>query len=506
MELSSREAEMMTGPRLPVALPDDFLFGVATAGFQVEGGFNGPGEPANNWERWERSGRIEPSGNACDFWREPEVALDRAAAIGCNAFRLSVEWARLEPVEGDFDTEALHGYRRILDGCHERGLEPIVTLHHFTHPDWLGEEFWLEDDAPDRFSAHVARVLPALVPRCRRWITINEPNIVALMGWIQGDCPPGRRMAVPEAFTVLDHLLTAHVLAYREIHAAQTDAEVTVNTSSSSIYEHDRMLTDLLTVRSAGVERDRVDAYLDDRRDRHDSLFPPAGRGEAMLRRLFTASSPYGAPMRPGRTAPVRSRLRRPSRRRVLDAVYGGPDERPLDTTGFDWYDPVASHALRLPGHRSSGGRRFEPSRALWDVPPDPEAMARWCHDQHSLLSDLPLWIVENGLCSRVRNGRSYPRTDGWDRPRYLREHVASVVDAVAATCPVRAYLHWSLVDNYEWGSYEPRFGIFGIDRARGPRGFRWLETDAQGRDSAGAYRALISWAREGAHGDPPGP
>ena len=93
--------------------------------------------------------------------------------------------------------------------------------------------------------------------------------------------------------------------------------------------------------------------------------------------------------------------------------------------------------------------------------------------------------MVENGLCTRVRNGRNHARTDGWDRPRYLAEHVAAVVDAVAAGVPVTAYLHWSLVDNYEWGSYEPRFGIFGIDRARGPRGFRWLDTDADGRDSA---------------------
>ena len=111
---------------------------------------------------------------------------------------------------------------------------------------------------------------------------------------------------------------------------------------------------------------------------------------------------------------------------------------------------------------------------------------------------------MENGLCNRVRNGRSYPRPDGWDRPRYLAEHVAATVDAVAAGVPVTAYLHWSLVDNYEWGSYEPRFGIFGIDRDRGPRGFRWLDTDSEGRDSAGAYRRLIRWAREGAEGPPP--
>ncbi len=484
--------------------PASLSFGVATAGFQIEGGYNGPGEPANNWARFEAGGRIEPSGNACGFWAEPEQALDRAASLGCDTFRLSVEWARLEPAEGTFDSHALDRYLGILDACTERGMEPMVTLHHFTHPAWLGEEFWLDGEAPDRFAAHVARLVPSLAPRCRKWVTINEPNIVALMGWIEGAYPPGRRMAVGDALVVLDHLLTAHVLAYDAIHRVQPGARVTVNTSSSSLYEHDRMLTDLLTVRAAGVGRLEVDDWIDERRSLHDELFPPQSAGEAVLRRLFAAASPFGGP---GRKAPwggTSGRRRRPSPRRVLDAVYGADADRPLDAAGFDWYDPVASHATRLPGHRSSGGRRFEPSRALWDVPPDPGALTRWCADQQRMLPDLPLWVVENGLCNRVRNGRSYPRRDGWNRPRYLREHVAAIVDAVATGAPVDTYLHWSLVDNYEWGSYEPRFGIFGLDRSRGRRGFRWLETDAEGRDAAGAYRRLIGWARDGAEGPPP--
>ncbi len=102
----------------PFALPDGFSFGVATAGFQVEGGYNGTGEPANNWGRFEAGGRIEVSGNACGFWLEPDQALDRAASLGCDAFRLSVEWTRLEPEEGQFDEDALGAYVRILDGCH----------------------------------------------------------------------------------------------------------------------------------------------------------------------------------------------------------------------------------------------------------------------------------------------------------------------------------------------------------------------------------------------------
>ena len=488
----------------PVTLPDDFVFGVATAGFQIEGGFNGPGEPANNWARWESGGRIEPSGNACGFWERPEEALDRAASIGCEAFRLSVEWARCEPEEGAVDTSALDGYGRILDGCLERGMQPVVSLHHFTHPAWLGEEFWLDDDAPERFAAHVERVLPTLAGRCRRWVTINEPNIVALMGWVEGAYPPGRTRSFGDAFRALDNMLAAHVLALRAIHRVQPDAEVTVNTSSSSIYEHDRLLTDLLTAPAAGVDRDGIDAWIDERRILHDERWPAHGVIESLLRRIFAAAAPYGTGTSHPADRWLRSGLRREIRRRVLDEVYADPSARSLDATGFDWYDPSASRAVRMPGHVTSGGRRWEPSRAIWDVVPDPAAMTRWCADQHDLLPGLPLWVVENGLCNRVRNGRSYPRPDGWDRPRYLAEHVSAVMDSIAAGVPVTAYLHWSLVDNYEWGSYEPRFGIFGVDRCRGPRGFRWLDTDAEGRDSAGAYRRLIAWARQGAEGPAP--
>ncbi len=489
-------------PELPGGplVPEGFLIGVATAGFQIEGGFNGPGEPANNWVNWERGGRVEPSGVACDFWREPAQALDRAAGLGCNAFRLSVEWARLEPEDGEFDTTALDRYVEILAMCVERGMAPVVTLHHFTHPWFLGEEFWLTPGSPDRFASHVARVVPRLAEHCGHWVTVNEPNIVALMGWVQGACPPGRRGAPADAWAVTDTLLTAHVLAYQVIKETQPDSVVTTNTSASSIYDYDRILIDLLCGRSQGVDEADLDEWIDERRALHDFAFPPHNVGELSMRRLFAAVSPYGGPGggRLGLGALARARLRRPCPRRAVAAVYGGPHERPLDSVGFDWYDPVASHAIRLPGHRTSGGRNWEPSRAMWDVPPNPAGLEAWCRDQGALTAGLPLWVVENGIVTLVRHGRAYDRVDDWDRPRYLQAHLGAVVDAIEGGAPVGAYLHWSLVDNYEWGSYEPRLGIYGMDRSRGERGVRWMPTDAAGMDSAGAYRRLIEGLRSG--------
>jgi beta-glucosidase len=496
------KARRSRAPKAKSLLGDTFAIGVATAGYQVEGGYNGDGEPGNNWLNWERSGRSERSGLACDFWDHPEEALDRAADLGCTAFRLSVEWPRLEPEPDRFDDAALERYVEILSMCTSRGLNPMVTLHHFTHPWWLGEEFWLRPGSPDRFARHVQRVVPALAEHCTRWVTINEPNIVTLMGWVEGACPPGRRLAFADAFCVLDNLLTAHILAFDAIVAVQAGAEVTCNTSSSSIYEHDRMLTDLLLLRAAGVPVSDVDRYIDERRALHDAAFPPQHAGELLLRRFFAAVSPYGTARGAGGGqvwSALRARTRRPAPRRVLSALAASPHERPLGAVGFDWYDPVASHALRVPGRRTAAGRRdWSTGRAIWDVPPHAHGLTAWCHDEAALHPDLPLWVVENGMATRVVDGRSVPRDDGWDRPRYLREHLGAVVEAIAAEAPVTAYLHWSLVDNYEWGTYEPRLGLFGMDRSDPGGGVRWLDTDAQGDDAAGAFARIVRGLKAG--------
>jgi beta-glucosidase/6-phospho-beta-glucosidase/beta-galactosidase len=468
-------------------VPPGFLLGVATAGFQIEGGFNGPGEPANNWLAWEQVGRVTPSGDAVGFWERPEEALDRAAALGCDSFRLSVEWARVQPECGSVDRAALDRYRAVVDGCVDRGLAPLVTLHHFTHPAWLGEDLWLRPDAPARFAAYARIVVPELASSVRHWVTLNEVNVLALMTYVLGAFPPGRTAGFADARVALDNLLSAHVFGYDTIHDERPDAVVTTNDASVTVYEYDRMLVDLLLARSHRVERNDLDAWIADRRRRHYALLPTPGIGEELLRRAAARLAPYGATGRVQRTP-----------HRLLDALEASPHERPLDVLGIDYYDPQAARHFRLPGHRTAGGRVFAPARDLWDDPPDPAGLTRWLGVQHELAPGLPLWVVENGMCNRVRDGRSFGRLDGWDRPRYLRENLAAVVAAVEAGVPVEGYWHWSLVDNYEWGSYQPRFGIHGVDRDRGRRGGTWLETDAMGRDAAGEYRRLIAGIRSG--------
>jgi hypothetical protein len=281
----------------------------------------------------------------------------------------------------------------------------------------------------------------------------------------------------------------------------QPEAEVTVNTSSSSIYEHDRMLLDLLQVREAGIDPDDVDRYVDERRTVHDAAFPPRHAGEAVIRRFFAAVSPYGAVHELGRGAAwvrLRGATRRQAPRRVIDAVYASPRARSMDAVGFDWYDPVASHAMRVPGRRTpSGGRDWSFGRAYWDVESHPAALRAWCVTESALRPGLPLWVVENGMATRTLDGQAVPREDGMDRPRYVREHLGAVVDAVASGAPVTAYFHWSLMDNYEWGTYEPRYGLFGVDRSD-PTAVRFMETDAVGDDAAGEFARVVAGLRAG--------
>jgi hypothetical protein len=333
-------------------------------------------------------------------------------------------------------------------------------------------------------------------------VTINEPNIVMLMGWITGAYPPGRHYAFADAFCVLDNLLTAHVLAADAILAVQPEAQVTSTTSSSSLYEHDRLLTDLLLLRAVGVPASDVDRYVDERRALHDAAFPPGHAGEFALRRLFAAVSPYGTGRGAGggpAWSRFRSAARRPAPRRVLDVVYASPHASTLGAIGFDWYDPVASHALQLPGRRRpDGGRDWSAGRPLWDMPVHPDGLRAWCRTESALHPGMPLWVAENGMATRVAGGRPVVRADGWDRSRFLKEHFAALVAAVEADVPVAAYLHWSLVDNYEWGSYEPRFGIFGLDRSDPSGAVRWLDTDAAGCDAAGAFTRILGGVRGG--------
>ncbi|MBV8378263.1 MAG: glycoside hydrolase family 1 protein, partial [Verrucomicrobia bacterium] len=136
----------------------EFFWGVATSAYQSEGGYNGPGQPQTNWATGERRGDVARSGLGADFWHRYPEDFARCRELGLNAFRLGIEWSRIQPTYVDrqgppppFDYHALDHYVDMLVQCHQYGLEPIVTLHHFVHPSWLGTDPWMEADVTQHF-------------------------------------------------------------------------------------------------------------------------------------------------------------------------------------------------------------------------------------------------------------------------------------------------------------------------------------------------------------------
>ncbi len=186
-----------------ISFPDRFVWGTATAAHQIEGG-----NVNNDWWAMEHdpgSGCVEVSGDACDsFNRYPEdIAL--VAGLGFSSYRFSLEWSRIEPEEGEFSRVALDHYRRMAATCHEHGIMPVVTFHHFTHPRWLAASgTWEADHAPDRFARFCERTTAHMGDLIGMACTLNEPNVVATMGRRHGIFPPrvrdrARRGAVNEA-------------------------------------------------------------------------------------------------------------------------------------------------------------------------------------------------------------------------------------------------------------------------------------------------------------------
>ncbi|HEX9969071.1 MAG TPA: family 1 glycosylhydrolase, partial [Acidimicrobiales bacterium] len=432
-----------------------------------EGGYNGPGEPANNWSWWEAAGKVERSGPAVEFWTKYERHLDRAVDAGCDAFRMSVEWARCEPLDGQVDDTAVDHYNAILDACHDRGLQPLVSLHHFCHPAWLGVDFWMRPDSPERFVEWVRLAVDRFAGRCRHWVTINEPNVLAVQSYLLGMFPPGRRLNVGSAVRAIDHLLTAHVLAYEAVKDRQPQAVVSTNNYAMSVYEADRLLVDVLLSRSTGVGRYELGPWLAERRQEyHSRSLPAPSRWEWLLRKRINSAVPMEKALP-----------------RAVAAVYDSPCERTLDVVQVDYYDPVVHNHVKVPPPK------------LWDDTVWPEGLARYAALNHE--PGLDVWVVENGLCNRVAGLLSYPRRDRWTRPRYLVANLRALFDAVDAGVPVSAYYHWTLADNYEWGSYEPRFGLYGIARSKAG-GVEWCDVDSLGDDSAGAYRRIVEGLRAG--------
>jgi beta-glucosidase len=207
-----------TGDEAGGRFPEGFVWGVATAAHQIEGGnFN------NDWWVWEHdpaSGCAEPSGDACDSYNRWDQDVDLVAGLGLGAYRFSLEWSRIEPAPGEYSTAALAHYRRMCEACRERGVEPVVTFHHFSLPRWMADRGgWENADAPERFAGFVVKAGAHLGDVIGHACTINEPNVIGVTGYTLGEFPPGVKDDLTRHLAVNDALVRAHRLAVDALRA-----------------------------------------------------------------------------------------------------------------------------------------------------------------------------------------------------------------------------------------------------------------------------------------------
>jgi beta-glucosidase/6-phospho-beta-glucosidase/beta-galactosidase len=499
---------------------DEFLWGVATSAYQAEGGYNGPGQPLTNWAAAEQRRDVATAGATADFWHRYEEDFARCRELGLNAFRLGLEWSRIQPAregapEGPppFDHAALDHYAAMLAACQRSGLEPVVTLHHFVHPAWLGTDPWLEETTAAHFAEYVRMAVGyvnARLTRPVRWfITINEPNMLVLNSYLGRQFPAGHGPGFKPMIAAYNQLLRAHVLAYAALHDLYEERHwpaplVTFNNYCSDVYWSDKLLLDLVCVRERGVEREQVEEYVCRRARGFEAAF------EAAHIPLHKDMAYYfgAAFKRLGNWLGSR-RFNAANFAPFLDTIYAQRRTRFVDYIGIDYYDPFAAHAFRLPvlWDHEFKNRSFRSwmlatvTSKWWDWRVLPRGLHFFCKHYAEDFGRAVL-IAENGMALRRRPGSPRrTRRDRMTRSQFLRLHVHEVAKIRADGVPLAGYLHWSLFDNYEWGTYTPRFGLYSIDY---PNSLDRLVEDPDGDRPAETYAALIAEVRaKAAHKQP---
>ena len=206
-----------------IQFPKHFWWGAATSSYQVEGN-----NSAADWWMWEKAAGKENSGQACHHYELYNEDFDLVKNLNHNAHRLSIEWSRIEPQEGQFNQKEIQHYIRVINALRSRGIEPMVTLHHFTNPIWLSEKGgWTNPDVIKYFNRYCDVMVQALAKKVNYWMTINEPTIYISHSYLFGFWPPQEKSLI-RAKIVHDHMLAAHTDAYRVIHRIYKGLGLTV--------------------------------------------------------------------------------------------------------------------------------------------------------------------------------------------------------------------------------------------------------------------------------------
>jgi beta-glucosidase len=428
--------------------PRDFVWGAALSAHQTEGAWGGAEN--GDWWQFEHSlvnGRSPIAGGdttevAVDHWHRYAEDFALASQMGLRSVRISLAWEKIEPRPGKFDEAVLEHYRDVLQSMRAQGIQPVVALHHFTHPTWFHSQgSWVQADSPQLFLAYATKVVERLGDLCDTWITFNEPMVQVFLGYVQGTYPPNHH-SIKEAIPVAVNLARAHRLVTAMIHDRQPGVP------------HDHGIRGVGLVNSLQLyEASRA--------------WNPV---EQLSVRVIETVSNWAFP-----ALAIDGEI--PLADRALIALVGGPlslkfpkDEakgQPVaDWFGVNYYTRYFIRAKFPIGFRVLDPKD-PPGDNGWGVYPQGlEKIVR----QTARRVHLPLVVSENGMADATDHLR----------PEMIRETL-SYLDRLVVGAPgepaldVRGYFHWSLTDNFEWLSgYKFRFGLVEIlydqDLKRVPR------------------------------------
>jgi beta-glucosidase len=397
---------------------EKFLWGSATSAHQVEGQCTN-----NNWFQFESAvdengkpkiSNRQKAGIACDHWHRYQEDIQLMKALSLNAYRFSVEWSKIEPKQGEFDETALDHYEQLVDELLANGIEPMVTLHHFTNPIWFEEQgAFLQENSPDIFAKFVEHVVRRLGSKVKLWCTNNEPSVYAFSGYFLGLFPPARKN-LQIAATVLRNLLRAHTAAYTTIKEIESQAQVGL-VVVMLVYEPPNQWNLLDVVFNRLLRKNMSDSHF---------IYLTEGRFKFSI---------------PG----------------LANVTYNSGIRDTFDFVGVNYYMRFL-WKLRLFGKKKLDIIEKAPPERVTDMGWEiyPEGLYRVLKLVTGYTSK-PIYITENGIADDSDTKRA----------KFIEDHLLVLNKAIADGMNIKGYFYWSLMDNFEWAhGFEKRFGLYHVD------------------------------------------
>jgi beta-glucosidase len=421
--------------------PPGFVWGAATAAYQIEGAWNENGKGESIWDRFSHTpGKVENGDTgdvACDHYhRWPEdVALMQE--MGLHAYRFSLAWTRLLPRGyGSVNAAGFDYYSRLVDALLDAGIAPFVTLYHWDLPQSLQDQGgWPARSTAEAFVEYADLASRRLGDRVKQWMTFNEPQVSAFVGYLEGRHAPGHS-DLDETLAASHHLLLAHGWSVPEIRRNSPGAQVGI------------VLNLHPQTPASPSEADAAAERLADGIHNRWFLDPISGRGY------------------PEDTVEHHGRSMGFVRSGDLEAIAA-----PLDFLGVNYYSRNIARSEAIPESENEPREVFpnpDPTEMGWEVyPPGLYELLVRLHDDYEFPA---LYVTENGAAypdevSAEGNVEDPLRTD------FIRQHLYAAAQAIEEGVPLRGYFAWSLLDNFEWAhGYSKRFGLIYVDYATGER------------------------------------